>query len=97
MKTDTHLCEATSIGGAFIAADMGPARIKWSEAIQARIGVTSSSLTQMKGVKMMGLSGFVQASIQELRSSELNMSTKYRWILTRMSILGLFGSQYSTR
>lgn len=68
---------------------MGPARVKWSQAIQERIGATSSSLAQMKGVKMMGLGGFVQASIQELRLSELKMSTKFRWILTRMSILGM--------
>ena len=82
-------CEVTSIGGGFIAANMGPARVAWSQAIQERIGATSSALTQMKGVKMMGLSDFVQTSIQELRISELKMSTKFRWILTRMSILGM--------
>ena len=67
---------------------MGPARVRWSQAIQERIGATSSSLSQMKGVKMMGLSGTVQATIQKLRSTELDMSTQYRWILVRLSILG---------
>ena len=67
---------------------MGPARERWNAAIQERIGFTSTGLSQMKGIKMMGLSALVQDTLQQLRSKELKISTQYRWILTRLATLG---------
>ncbi|KAH8169831.1 ABC transporter domain-containing protein [Sarocladium implicatum] len=86
---------ASIVGGGIIAKDMGPARVRWSQAIQERIGATSSSLSQMKGVKMIGLSGTVQATIQKLRLTELGMSTQYRWILVRLSVLANITNEFT--
>ncbi|OAQ99634.1 hypothetical protein LLEC1_06869 [Akanthomyces lecanii] len=49
-------------------------------AIQQRVGDTSNMLSQIKGVKMMGLTDFFLDRLQELRAHELRLSVKFRWI-----------------
>lgn len=85
----------TTIGSGLIAKDMGPATVAWNQAVQERIGFTSNALSQAKGIKMMGLSGLIRSSVLDLRSKELQVSKKYRWILTRLSILGEFSCRVS--
>ncbi|KAL0929800.1 ABC multidrug transporter [Colletotrichum truncatum] len=52
------------------------------EAVQRRVSATVSVLSNRKGVKMTGLSRFVDAELQGLRVTELQISRKFRWILT---------------
>lgn len=51
----------------------------WNGAIQRRIGMTSTMLSSMKNVKMMGLSEIMGLKIQEQRTHELKKATGYRW------------------
>ncbi|KAK7736158.1 hypothetical protein SLS53_007186 [Cytospora paraplurivora] len=37
---------------------IGPARMQWNEGVQERVSTTSSMLSQMKGIKMMGLTDY---------------------------------------
>lgn len=67
---------------------MGPARITWNKAIQERVGETSSMLSQIKGVKMMGLTDFFYNRLLNSRSAELKLSTRYRWLLVQINGFG---------
>lgn len=66
---------------------MIPARVKWSQAIEKRVGTTSSMLSQIKGVKMMGLTDFFHGLVRGLRVKELQESLPFRWLLIHLSIL----------
>lgn len=70
----------TTVCAAVIAPKLGPARVLWNAAIQQRVGDTSNMLSQIKGVKMMGLTDFFLDRLQELRAHELRLSVKFRWI-----------------
>jgi ABC-type multidrug transport system fused ATPase/permease subunit len=75
----------TTIAGAMISPHMGPAKVIWNKAIQERVGETSSMLSQIKGVKMMGLTEFFNNRLLGLRSTELKLSTKFRWLLVQIN------------
>ncbi|XWX01630.1 hypothetical protein V2A60_009658 [Cordyceps javanica] len=70
----------TTIFAGIIAPKLGPAKVLWNTAIQQRVGDTSNMLSQIKGVKMMGLTDFFVDRLQELRAHELRLSVKFRWI-----------------
>ncbi|KAE9377881.1 putative ABC multidrug transporter [Stipitochalara longipes BDJ] len=57
---------------------IGTARGQWNRGVQKRVSATSSMLAQIKGLKMMGLTGYMSTLIQELRITELNLSKKFR-------------------
>lgn len=70
----------TTLVAGIIAPKMGPAKASWNGAIQERVSDTSSMLSQMKGVKMMGLTDFFFARLRDMRAHELRLSVKFRWI-----------------
>lgn len=67
---------------------MGPARVQWNKAIQERVGSVSTMLSQIKGVKMMGLTDLFHDSLQTLRIHELKLAIRFRWILVQLNWLG---------
>ena len=67
---------------------MGPARAKWNGLVQKRVSFTSSVLNQIKGIKMMGLSGRMAQLIQSLRVSELDSSKSYRVFIIWLNMAG---------
>jgi hypothetical protein len=69
---------------------MDPATVKWNAAVQKRVGETSSMLSQIKGIKMLGLSDFFHGLIQGLRVHELKVSARARWLLVHFVTLGKF-------
>jgi ATP-binding cassette subfamily C (CFTR/MRP) protein 1 len=58
------------------------------EALQKRVSITSTMLTAMKGVKMMGLTPKLGVLIQGLRLREINIASKYRQCLICFLTLG---------
>lgn len=70
---------------------MGPARVNWNKGIQERVGSASSMLSQIKGIKMMGLADFFHDLLRDLRISELKLSVNFRWILVQLQTLGKYG------
>ncbi|KAM5384691.1 hypothetical protein ACJA88_002538 [Fusarium oxysporum] len=77
----------TTILSGIISPAMEPATVKWNEAVQKRVGETSSMLNQMKGIKMMGLTEFFRKMVQGLRVKELKVSAKFRWLLVYFNAL----------
>lgn len=66
---------------------MAPARVAWNQGVQKRVSVTSSMLTQIKGIKMMGLTDHFSSIVQKLRVIELKLSIKFRVLVTILSVL----------
>lgn len=62
---------------------MGPRQKTWVQAVQRRVGMTSSMLGSMKSVKMMGFSDYLFTTLQSQRIRELNLSKKFR-------VMGIF-------
>lgn len=50
----------------------------WLAAVQRRINYTSEILGSMRSVKMLGLETQMSANIEDLRTSEIALSKKYR-------------------
>ncbi|EFY89104.1 multidrug resistance protein MDR, putative [Metarhizium acridum CQMa 102] len=75
----------TSAAGALVSPALGPARVQWNKAIQERVGSVSTMLSQIKGVKMMGLTDLFHDSLQTLRVDELKLAVKFRWILVQLN------------
>lgn len=72
----------------FLSKSMAPAMADWNRAVQKRVGDSSMMLSQMKGIKMMGLSDFMFDSIQGLRVYELDLSKRFRWVQSAVATVG---------
>ncbi|CAM1501751.1 Fc.00g037350.m01.CDS01 [Cosmosporella sp. VM-42] len=83
----------TTLMSILISPAMGPARVKWSNAIEKRVGTVSSMLSQIKGMKMMGLTDFIHGLVQELRVNELNLSLKFRWLQIQLNTLAIISEE----
>lgn len=67
---------------------MGPARMTWNRAVQKRVAVTSSTLHNMKGIKLTGLTQLVSENVQSLRTKELNLSKDFRVLNAWLMVIG---------
>ncbi|KAI1090683.1 ABC transporter [Rostrohypoxylon terebratum] len=66
----------------YVAKSMRLRQGIWNEATQNRISMTSSVISTIKNVKMLGLQGVMAARIEELRSNELAKAHAVRLIST---------------
>ncbi|KAK1835744.1 P-loop containing nucleoside triphosphate hydrolase protein [Podospora conica] len=66
---------------ASIANLVGPKQKAWMEKIQKRVGLTANVIGNMKQLKISGLAGPVEDSIQAMRVDELKTGNKFRRIL----------------
>ncbi|KAH0494604.1 hypothetical protein TgHK011_001220 [Trichoderma gracile] len=71
-----------------LSKKMGPAMKDWTEAIQARISLTSGVLTHVRESKMLGTIPYWLDHISELRVFELHKSKKFRTFIAYMNMLG---------
>ncbi|PYH88676.1 putative ABC multidrug transporter [Aspergillus ellipticus CBS 707.79] len=62
----------------------------WLEAIERRISSTSSMLSSMKGIKMLGLQSALMACVHNLRLDELRISRYFRKLLVWNMALAWF-------
>ncbi|KAF4440396.1 hypothetical protein F53441_12344 [Fusarium austroafricanum] len=85
--------QVTTVVSGIISPAMEPATVRWNEAVQKRVGETSSMLNQMKGIKMMGLTEFFCQMVQDLRIKELKISARFRWAIVHFITLAMVASQ----
>ncbi|KAJ3546303.1 hypothetical protein NM208_g2067 [Fusarium decemcellulare] len=83
----------TTILSGIISPAMEPATVQWNAAVQKRVGETSSMLSQIKGIKMLGLADFFHDLVQGLRVTELKVSAKMRWLLVHFVTLAMASAQ----
>ncbi|UNI24992.1 hypothetical protein JDV02_010703 [Purpureocillium takamizusanense] len=83
----------SSFATARVARGMGPARALWNSKVQERVITTSATLSQIKGIKMMGLSDRVSTLIQSLRVVELDSSKAFRLFFVWMNMIANLSDQ----
>jgi ATP-binding cassette subfamily C (CFTR/MRP) protein 1 len=66
----------------------------WTAAVQQRIAMTSSMLSSMKSLKMMGLSDEIYENIQSQRIKEMEFVKRFRWMIVLLNAIGLYRSLY---
>lgn len=71
-----------------ISPALGPARVKWNQAIQERVGSASTFLSHVKAIKIMALSGYFHQQLHNLRTEELRQSRQFRWIMAQIQSIG---------
>lgn len=64
--------------------------MEWSGGVQKRVGDTSSMLSQMKSLKMMGLTDYMGKHLRRLRIHELDLSKKFRTMIVWIIAIGTF-------
>lgn len=72
----------------FVAKQLQPFQKGWNNAIQNRVGATSSMLSSMKVIKMLGFQHYLARHIQELRKEELFAASKLRWLMVYYNASG---------
>ncbi|PWY75050.1 ABC transporter [Aspergillus heteromorphus CBS 117.55] len=70
-----------AIASSFVMRFVGPKQMAWMQAIQKRVGHTSTVIGTMKHLRIAGLTQPVEGSIQRLRKDELNAGDKFRTFL----------------
>lgn len=68
----------------------GPAMAAWNKSIEIRISKTNEVLSQLPGIKMLGLSPIMRDIIHRLRIEEMQTSRKYRFYMTLVNIAQQF-------
>ena len=66
----------------------------WFKKIQKRIGITSSMLGSMKGIKMAGLTDRLSLMTQGLRVEEVSSAGPFRMLIALLSSIGRFRGTY---
>ncbi|KAI1209043.1 ABC transporter [Annulohypoxylon truncatum] len=64
----------------YVARNMRSRQGGWNEATQNRISMTSSAISAIKNIKMLGLQDAISAHIEELRRIELQKANAVRWM-----------------
>lgn len=75
------MCVVCSYTSRFVAKHFQPRQKTCSDATQSRVAATSSMLSRMKTIKMLGLQHNFSHRIQELREAELQAASKLGWIM----------------
>ncbi|OGM42473.1 hypothetical protein ABOM_008319 [Aspergillus bombycis] len=80
------LAVLSMLGSTQIAKVMRGRQQRWLEAVRKRVGLTSSLLTSIKGLKMMSMTARIGGKIQDLRSAEIRKAKSYLRIECLMNI-----------
>lgn len=64
-----------------IGKPLRPRQKEWMEAIETRVGVTASAISQMNLVKMSGMTKPIQSYVQRLRVREIKIGGRWRMLL----------------
>ncbi|OHW98365.1 ABC transporter [Colletotrichum incanum] len=79
------LCVASST---VLMRYIGPRQLAWMQKIQKRIGHTANVIGNMKHLKISGLEGPVEDTINSLRLEELRVGGRFRWFLVILVGIG---------
>jgi ATP-binding cassette subfamily C (CFTR/MRP) protein 1 len=75
-------------GQTWVAKYIGGSRMAWNAAVQSRVATTSSMISSMKAVKMMGLQDTLQTIVQNQRIAELKVGMKFFKFMTWHNFFG---------
>lgn len=81
----------------YVANNLQARQKTWNNATQNRVAATSSMISSMKVVKMLGFQQHLTNRILELRKQELLEASKLRWVMVYYNASGMLGSQFLCR
>jgi hypothetical protein len=73
---------------AYAAKHLENRQKSWNEATQSRIAATTSAIEGIKSLKMMGMEDAIQSQILHVRTNEIQLSKRLRWILVANNASG---------
>ena len=73
----------------YVAKHLQPSQKAWNIATQHRVAATSSMLSSMKVIKMLGLQDRVANRTRHLREEEMETASRVRWIMVYYNASGL--------
>lgn len=85
----TLTCLVCSYVSRYVAKHLEPRQKAWNRATQSRVAVTSTMLSSMKTIKMLGLQFFLAARVRRLREDELSAASKLRWVMVYYNASGV--------
>ncbi|KAH6645218.1 P-loop containing nucleoside triphosphate hydrolase protein [Truncatella angustata] len=78
----------------YLAKTLQNKQKNWNLATQKRLAMTTSMLSSMKSLKMLGVTTYTESLVQSLRLRELDMAKKVRWMMVAYNAsanaLGIF-------
>ncbi|KAJ5374337.1 hypothetical protein N7517_006343 [Penicillium concentricum] len=66
---------------AYVAKHLENRQKAWNEATQVRLAATTATIEGIKSLKMMGMEDAIKSQVLHLRSNEIQMSKRLRWIV----------------
>lgn len=83
--SDYKVCSRVS---QYLARNLQGKQRDWNVATQERLAVTTSMLTSIKSIKMLGVTPYTESLINSLRLQELRMAKKVRWMMVAYNASG---------
>jgi ATP-binding cassette subfamily C (CFTR/MRP) protein 1 len=83
---------ASAYAASQVAKKIRPRQQQWLQAVQKRVALTSDVLGSIKGMKMLGVTRMITASVQDMREQELSKSKRFRYVQIINITLGMFSS-----
>lgn len=80
----------STFGAKQISKHIGGRQKVWVDAVQKRISVTTSVLSEIKAIKMMGLSDVLTKKLQEYRVDETHRMAGFRWSIVYQNVVQNF-------
>jgi ATP-binding cassette, subfamily C (CFTR/MRP), member 1 len=74
----------------YLAKNLQTKQKNWNVATQQRLAMTTSMLSSMKGLKMLGVTTAMESLVHTLRLQELDMAKKVRWMMVAYNASGMF-------
>lgn len=74
--------------GTYITRDLRRAQKDWNKSTQDRVAATSSMISSIKMVKMLGLQKALSTRIEQLREKEMELAAKVRWMMVYYNACG---------
>lgn len=78
-----------------VSAPVDKRQAAWMKKIEKRVGLTASAIANMKAFKISGLAGIVGTLIQNLRTVEITVGKRFRWLVIFAIALGAVPSTFS--
>ncbi|KAI0136261.1 putative ATP-binding cassette transporter [Xylariales sp. AK1849] len=85
----------SSFGSGYVSNFIAGRQKVWVDAVQKRIAMTSVMLADMRGVKMLGLSGLFKALIQEQRVEETHRMAAFRVSIVWQNVISNIPSTFA--
>lgn len=74
---------------AYVAKHLENRQKGWNKATQNRLAATTAAIEGIKSLKMMGMDDAIQSQVLHLRSNEIEMSKRLRWIMVAYNASGM--------